>query len=65
MFEVFVGTNVIFPGGDHKNEKIGARSRSTCRVAKSSKPGEFHPQLLTEPYVNVSAHTALGHAFEL
>ena len=26
---------------------------------KSSSPGEFHPQALTEPYVNVSAHTAL------
>ena len=26
---------------------------------KSSSPGESHPQALTEPYVNVSAHTAL------
>ena len=23
-----------------------------------SRPGEFHPQALAEPYVNVSAHTA-------
>jgi len=27
--------------------------------AKSSSPGEFHPQALTDPDVNVSAHPAL------
>jgi len=26
---------------------------------KSSRPGEFHPQPLSEPYVTVSRHTAL------
>ena len=26
-----------------------------CRV---SSPGEFHPEALSEPYVNVSIHTA-------
>jgi hypothetical protein len=26
---------------------------------KSSSPGEFHPQALTDPDVNVSAHPAL------
>ena len=26
---------------------------------QSSKQGEFHPKLLTEPYVNLSIHTAL------
>ena len=26
---------------------------------RSSKPRESHPQLLTEPYVNLSIHTAL------
>jgi hypothetical protein len=28
-------------------------------VEKSSSPGEFHPQALTDPDVNVSAHPAL------
>ena len=26
---------------------------------KSSSPGDFHPQALTDPYVNLSIHTAL------
>ena len=26
---------------------------------KSSRPGEFHPQALTEPSVNLSIHSAL------
>ena len=26
---------------------------------QSSKQGEFHPKLLTEPYVNLSLHTPL------
>ena len=26
--------------------------------AESSSPGESHPQALSEPYVNLSAHTA-------
>jgi hypothetical protein len=30
--------------------------------AQSSKQGEFHPLLLTEPYVNLSIHTALQDA---
>ena len=29
---------------------------------QSSKQGEFHPLLLTEPYVNLSIHTALQDA---
>jgi len=29
------------------------------RGKKSSSPGEFHPQALTDPDVNVSAHPAL------
>ena len=29
------------------------------RLQESSSPGEFHPQALTEPDVNVSAHPAL------
>ena len=28
-------------------------------AAQSSHPREFHPQVLTEPYVKVSLHTAL------
>ena len=28
-------------------------------VVKSISPGDFHPQALTEPYVNLSIHTAL------
>ena len=31
--------------------------RMTARGRESS-PGEFHPEALAEPYVNVSAHTA-------
>ena len=29
-----------------------------CCFAKSSRPREFHPQPLTEPYVTLSCHTA-------
>jgi hypothetical protein len=29
------------------------------RIEESSSPGEFHPQALTDPDVNVSAHPAL------
>jgi len=32
---------------------------------KSSRPGEFHPQSLTEPYVTVSRHTALHNKFKV
>ena len=31
---------------------------------QSSRPGEFHPQPLTEPYVKVSRHTALPDRFK-
>ena len=31
----------------------------TSWAAESSSPGEFHPQALTDPDVNVSAHPAL------
>jgi hypothetical protein len=27
--------------------------------ARSSRPGEFHPEALTDPYVTLSRHTAL------
>lgn len=29
-------------------------------IEAPSRPGEFHPQPLTEPYVTVSRHTALA-----
>ncbi len=29
------------------------------RIFESSRPGESHPQALTEPYVRLSSHTAL------
>ena len=32
---------------------------STSKLKQSSKQGGFHPLLLTEPYVNLSIHTAL------
>ena len=32
------------------------------KFLQSSKQGEFHPLLLTEPYVNLSIHTALQDA---
>ena len=34
---------------------ISNRSR---RRAPPSRPGEFHPEALTDPYVNLSIHTA-------
>jgi hypothetical protein len=34
-------------------------SKIALRVNESSSPGEFHPQALTDPDVNVSAHPAL------
>jgi hypothetical protein len=34
------------------------------RCGRSSSPGEFHPEALTEPYVTLSRHTAL-HSFGL
>jgi len=30
----------------------------SCGFYESSSPGEFHPQALTDPYVNLSIHTA-------
>ena len=53
-------------GPQHRNGKLtfflnkGAAARSEIyHKALSSRPGEFHPQPLTEPYVKVSLHTAL------
>ena len=37
----------------------GGYGASWTRVRQSSRPGELHPQPLTEPYVKVSPHTAL------
>ena len=34
-------------------------SRLIVKFGESSSPGEFHPQALTDPDVNVSAHPAL------
>jgi hypothetical protein len=31
---------------------------STIACLRSSSPGEFHPEALTDPYVNLSIHTA-------
>ncbi len=33
--------------------------RKSNNIQRSSRPREFHPQPLTEPYVNLSIHTAL------
>ena len=36
----------------------GVVARSSFRQRLSSRPGDFHPQALPEPYVNLSIHTA-------
>ena len=41
---------------------ISKFNKSLKTYAQSSKQGEFHPLLLTEPYVNLSIHTALQDA---
>jgi len=43
------------------NLKITLSRKEELRegVVESSSPGEFHPQALTDPDVNVSAHPAL------
>ena len=40
------------------NEELGQKTNTW-----SSRPGEFHPEPLTEPYVKVSLHTALHCLF--
>jgi hypothetical protein len=35
------------------------------QTQESSRPGESHPQALTEPYVRLSSHTALHVPHEL
>ena len=46
------------PGTKFVNHAFGKES-TRKGDAKSSSPGEFHPQALTDPDVNVSAHPAL------
>jgi len=41
-----------------------SRSIPVEELLKSSQHREFHPELLTEPDVNVSVHTALDHTFD-
>ena len=35
------------------------RQLAGIKTIESSRPGESHPQALTEPYVRLSSHTAL------
>jgi len=36
------------------------------KITESSSPGESHPQALTDPYVNLSIHTApVSHTLEI
>ena len=37
---------------------IGNSVRPMTGFGRVSSPGEFHPEALSEPYVNVSIHTA-------
>ncbi len=52
-------------GIDLKISKVGQVDKTTAvgypdrGLVQSSKQGEFHPKFLTEPYVNLSIHTAL------
>src|SRR5712692_4873494 len=43
--------------GEHR-PRIRARGRWSARPSLPSRPGEFHPEPLTDPYVNLSIHTA-------
>ena len=46
---------MVLVGGRGAEEREDAVAR---RLHQVSRPGEFHPQALAEPYMNVSAHTA-------
>ena len=50
------GAVIRSPVFDHTVEDAG---QLVALVVLSSSPGESHPQALTEPYVNLSIHTAL------
>ena len=41
------------------NNTYNVHSKIALKGNESSSPGEFHPQALTDPDVNVSAHPAL------
>ena len=43
-------------GQEEANE--AGRSRLGYETKMTSRPGEFHPQALPEPYVTLSSHTA-------
>ena len=50
--------------GLHGNNQISGEAQDVLwkleeRKVRSSSPGEFHPEALTEPCVNLSIHTAL------
>jgi hypothetical protein len=52
------------PGDDAQAVQVVAARHLAPEVAgrqgsRSSSPGEFHPEALTEPCVNLSIHTAL------
>ena len=53
-----VGNTFYDDSGDpwHNDDKLSLQHKG---VKKSSSPGEFHPQALTEPDVNLSIHPAL------
>src|SRR5216683_6789811 len=43
--------------GEHR-PRIRAPGKWSARPSLPSRPGEFHPEPLTDPYVNLSIHTA-------
>ena len=49
------GQNLKVIGLGHLQEVPGSQKK----ICMSSRPGEFHPKPLTEPYVIVAHHTAL------
>ncbi len=61
VLNVAVGRFAIFIQGS-LNISLGEQQRCLLLL---SRPGEFHPEPLTEPYVNLSIHTARATARRL
>src|SRR6266849_10627534 len=46
------------PLSEEHRPRIRAPGKWSARPSLPSRPGEFHPEPLTDPYVNLSIHTA-------